>query len=69
MTEVRGKFIYLRFHGPEPRYRGDYSDDVLKQYASYIKGWLNEKKTVYAYFNNTAGAAFKNLQTLNGYVK
>jgi uncharacterized protein YecE (DUF72 family) len=59
----------VRFHGPEPRYRGDYSDDVLKHYATYIKEWLKEKKTVYAYFNNTAGAAIKNLQTLNGYVK
>ena len=69
MREVRGDFIYLRFHGPEPRYRGDYNDDVLKKYATYIKGWLKENKTVYAYFNNTAGAAVKNLQTLNGYVK
>ena len=69
LSEVKGNFIYLRFHGPEPRYRGDYSDHVLKQYATYIKTWLNEKKTVYAYFNNTVGAAVKNLQTLNGYVK
>ena len=69
LSEVRGDFIYLRFHGPEPRYRGDYSDDVLKHYALLIKAWLNEKKTVYAYFNNTAGAAVKNLQSLNGYLK
>ena len=69
LTKVRGNFIYLRFHGPEPRYRGDYSDHVLKQYALYIKEWLNENKIVYAYFNNTVGAAIKNLQTLNGYVK
>jgi uncharacterized protein YecE (DUF72 family) len=69
LNESRGDFIYLRFHGPEPRYRGDYSDDVLKQYAGYIKRWLNEGKTVYVYFNNTVGAAVKNLQTLNGYVK
>jgi uncharacterized protein YecE (DUF72 family) len=66
---VKSNFIYVRFHGPEPRYRGDYSDDVLKQYATYIKEWLKEKKTVYAYFNNTAGAAIKNLQTLNGFVR
>jgi uncharacterized protein YecE (DUF72 family) len=69
LNELAGNFIYLRFHGPEPRYRGDYSDDVLQQYAMYIKGWLNEKKTVYVYFNNTVGAAVKNLQTLNGYVR
>lgn len=69
LTEVRGNFIYLRFHGPEPRYRGDYTDPFLKQYAEYIKKWISEKKTVYAYFNNTVGAAVKNLQTLNSYLK
>ena len=69
MDAVETNFIYLRFHGPEPRYRGDYSEDVLKKYATYVKGWLEENKIVYVYFNNTAGAAVKNLQTLNGYVK
>ncbi len=69
LNEVRGDFIYLRFHGPEPRYRGDYSDEFLKQYAAYINKWLSEKKIVYAYFNNTVGAAVENLQTLNKYVQ
>lgn len=65
----KGDFIYLRFHGPEPRYRGDYTHDFLKRMADNINTWLSEKKTVYAYFNNTVGAAFENLQTLNKYVK
>jgi uncharacterized protein YecE (DUF72 family) len=69
LNHVRGDFVYLRFHGPEPRYRGDYSDEFLKQYARNINKWINEKKTVYAYFNNTVGAAVKNLQTLNRHVK
>lgn len=60
-----GNFIYLRFHGPEPRYRGSYTDEFLKRYATHINAWIGEKKTVYAYFNNTAGAAVENLQTLN----
>ena len=68
LSHVWGDIIYLRFHGPEPRYRGDYSEAFLKQYAGYIKTWLAEGKTVYAYFNNTAGAAFANQQTLNQYV-
>ena len=66
---VRGDFVYLRFHGPEPRYRGDYSDEILKKFAGYINIWISEKKTVYVYFNNTVGAAVKNLQTLNKYVQ
>lgn len=69
LNQVRGDFIYLRFHGPEPRYRGDYSDEFLQEYAGYINTWISEKKTVYAYFNNTVGAAVENLQTLNKYVQ
>ena len=68
LGDVKGNFIYLRFHGPEARYRGSYSDEVLQTYAGYMKGWLAEKKTVYAYFNNTVGAAFQNLQTLKGMI-
>lgn len=65
---AQNSFVYLRFHGPEPRYRGNYSDDFLKKMAEQIKLWIKEDKTVYAYFNNTMGAAFKNLETLNKYV-
>ncbi|HUS01884.1 MAG TPA: DUF72 domain-containing protein [Chitinophagaceae bacterium] len=63
-----GEFIYLRFHGPEPRYRGSYSNEYLQQYAEYIKQWIKEGKTVYVYFNNTVGDAVGNLITLNTYV-
>ena len=60
---------YLRFHGPEGRYRGSYTNDFLYRYAQYADTWLSEGKTVYAYFNNTMGDAVKNLSTLNSYVK
>jgi uncharacterized protein YecE (DUF72 family) len=69
LNDIIGNIIYLRFHGPEPRYRGDDADQFLKKYAEYIKAWIIEKKTVFAYFNNTMGAAIKNLQTLNNYVQ
>lgn len=61
-------FIYLRFHGPEGGYRGSYTDDFLSEYATYITDWLAGGKTVYAYFNNTMGAAVQNLITLNKFV-
>ncbi len=60
--------VYVRFHGPGGRYRGSYEDDVLYDYATYIKEWQDEGKTVYTYFNNTAGDALNNLITLNHYV-
>ena len=59
------EFIYVRFHGPTGNYRDSYSEDFLSEYSSYIKEWLEEDKKVYAYFNNTMGDAFKNLQLLN----
>jgi uncharacterized protein YecE (DUF72 family) len=58
-------FIYLRFHGPTGNYRESYSDDFLSEYSTYIREWMEEGKTVYVYFNNTMGDAFKNLQNLN----
>lgn len=65
LINIKSDVVYVRFHGPEPRYRGSYNDAFLKKYAQNIHNWLLEKKTVYVYFNNTAGAAFENLQTLN----
>lgn len=58
-------FIYLRFHGPGGDYKGSYETDFLREYAEYINAWLAAGKTVYVYFNNTAGDAFNNLRTLN----
>ena len=61
-------FIYLRFHGPDGGYRGSYDDEFLSEYASYVKEWMQDGKTVYAYFNNTIGGAVQNLITFNKYV-
>lgn len=61
-------WVYLRFHGPGGSYRGSYDEPFLAEYASYIKDWLQEGKSVYAYFNNTMGEAINNLETLRMYV-
>lgn len=61
-------FVYVRFHGPTGNYRDSYSKDVLSEYATYITAWLEEKKEVYVYFNNTAGDAINNLKTMNDLV-
>jgi uncharacterized protein YecE (DUF72 family) len=62
-------FIYLRFHGPGGDYRGSYADDVLYEYASYITEWLDKRKKVFIYFNNTMGEAYHNLNTLRQTVR
>lgn len=61
-------FLYLRFHGPTGNYRESYSDDFLKEHAVIINEWIKDGKTIYAYFNNTMGDAFNNLETLNRFV-
>jgi uncharacterized protein YecE (DUF72 family) len=53
--------VYLRFHGPDGNYKGCYSSNFLYEYAIYIQEWLEENRTVYCYFNNTAGDALGNL--------
>ena len=63
------QLVYLRFHGPEGGYRGSYTEQFLAEYASYIHEWMDEGRTVYAYFNNTMGSAVQNLMTLNDLVK
>ncbi|WP_316850606.1 DUF72 domain-containing protein [Pedobacter agri] len=62
-------FVYLRFHGPGGNYKGSYTEALLAEYASYIKDWMDEGKTVFSYFNNTMGDAHANLKTLNEMVK
>ncbi|WP_316803138.1 DUF72 domain-containing protein [Pedobacter nototheniae] len=64
IQESQANFVYLRFHGPDGNYKGSYTDDILYEYATYIAGWLVERKQVFAYFNNTMGNAYGNLKTL-----
>lgn len=61
---IADQLVYLRFHGPSGNYKGSYSESLLSEYASYIIEWQHEGKEVYAYFNNTAGAALENLHLL-----
>jgi uncharacterized protein YecE (DUF72 family) len=61
----KARFIYVRFHGVKGDYKGSYAYDHLREYAGKIRGWLQEGKDIYAYFNNTIGDAIANLETLN----
>jgi uncharacterized protein YecE (DUF72 family) len=64
LIDMEADSVYLRFHGENGRYRGTYTDDFLQEYASYIREWVEDGKTVYAYFNNTMGQAAVNAITL-----
>ena len=68
MNKVSSAFVYVRFHGPTGNYRGSYTDAFLHEYAQYITEWLSDGKQVFVYFNNTAGDAFNNCQTLKSFL-
>lgn len=66
--QLAADHIYLRFHGPSGDYKGSYDNNILHEYAGYIKNWLNTDKTVYIYFNNTMGGALANVQFIRDMV-
>jgi uncharacterized protein YecE (DUF72 family) len=49
---VTADFVYVRLHGPEHKYDGSYSDEVLAQWASRCRLWLEQGKEVFVYFDN-----------------
>lgn len=68
LIDMDKRFVYLRFHGEAGDYRGGYTDDFLREHATYIQDWLDEGLPVFAYFNNTIGDAIQNALTLDGYL-
>jgi uncharacterized protein YecE (DUF72 family) len=69
VIDLSGSFEYLRFHGELGRYRGNYSEEVLLDYAHLINAWKADGKIVFAYFNNTLGAAAQNAADLIAFTK
>jgi uncharacterized protein YecE (DUF72 family) len=68
LIDMEKSFVYLRFHGELGDYRGCYTDDCLREHATYIQDWLDEGLPVFAYFNNTIGDAIHNAITLDSYL-
>lgn len=47
-----GAIAYLRLHGYGTKYGGSYPDEVLEQWAAWIRGVLAAGRDAYVYFNN-----------------
>ncbi|MBA2407541.1 MAG: DUF72 domain-containing protein [Chitinophagales bacterium] len=63
---ITAKDIYYRFHRPAELYASDYTNEMLRNYASQFAEWIADKHQVWAFFNNDInGYAFKNAITLN----
>ena len=49
---VTADFVYIRLHGPDGPYRGQYGGRVLYGWAKRCLRWSNERMDVYCYFDN-----------------
>lgn len=68
--EVTADFVYIRLHGPDKKYQGNYTKRALKKWADRCLDWQKQKKDVYIYFDNTMdGNAVTNALQLMKMVK
>ncbi|HKV81040.1 MAG TPA: DUF72 domain-containing protein [Candidatus Sulfotelmatobacter sp.] len=59
--EITADFAYVRLHGPGNKYQGDYSRQILRNWARRIEAWRRKLGHVFVYFDNDqAGFAPKN---------
>ncbi|MEB3827409.1 DUF72 domain-containing protein [Phormidium sp. CCY1219] len=66
---VTADFVYLRLHGPDGAYRGEYDTNSLCQWAEEFANWTKQGKEVYCYFDNDeAGYAARNAIALQDIV-
>jgi uncharacterized protein YecE (DUF72 family) len=56
-TPLTADFVYIRRHGRQGSYNGDYSRQELEQDAARISSYLRKDLDVFIYFNNDAGGA------------
>lgn len=47
-----GPCVYVRFHGYGAKYGGSYPDEILDEWAEWMRRELANGRDVYAYFNN-----------------
>lgn len=49
---VTADFVYVRLHGPEGAYQGNYDDRALQDWAQSFSSWADQGKQVFCYFDN-----------------
>ena len=49
---VTADLVYLRFHGPNGPYRGQYGSEFLSEWADDFSIWAKEGKDIFCYFDN-----------------
>jgi len=51
-ARVTTDLVYLRLHGPDGPYQGQYDEGTLARWAEAVSGWVEDGRTVYCYFDN-----------------
>jgi uncharacterized protein YecE (DUF72 family) len=49
--------VYIRAHGTDGRYAGNYGNVALAEWASLIARWRAQGRDVYVYFDNDVKSA------------
>ncbi len=49
---ITADFVYIRLHGPDGKYKGNYNKVLLSKWKKDIQKWNKEGKDVYCYFDN-----------------
>ena len=49
---VTADFAYVRLHGPEAGYAGDYGDEALQAWADRLRDWQQRGLDTYLFFDN-----------------
>lgn len=50
--QVTADFVYLRLHGPDAPYQGQYSTEVLTEWSGDFALWAGEGREIFCYFDN-----------------
>lgn len=59
--EVTADFVYVRLHGHTRKYASSYSPASLRRWAEHARGWADDGRDVFVYFDNDAeGHAVRN---------
>jgi len=67
------KHVYIRGHGPGGRYKDNYAEHTLREWARHIRNWRRQNRFVFAFFDNdqksAAPADARRLMALLGPIK
>jgi uncharacterized protein YecE (DUF72 family) len=67
--EITADFAYVRLHGPQGAYQGNYTADHLTAWSRRIRRWQRTLKDVFVYFDNDqSGFAARNAVELQNRV-